>query len=183
MRKIVVSEMVTVDGFFAGPHGELDWHLVDGEFNEYAIDLLNAADTLLFGRVTYQLMAAYWPTPAAIKNDPVIAERMNNLSKIVFSKTLDNVPWNHSTLMTEIAPEEITKMKQHSGKDMVILGSAVIVSAFARLGLIDEYRFIVNPVVLGRGKTLFEDINARTKLRLVRTKTFSSGNVLLCYGA
>jgi dihydrofolate reductase len=181
MRKIIVSEMVTVDGFFAGPKGEIDWHVVDGEFNEYAIGMLNAADTLLFGRVTYQLMASYWPTPAAVTDDPLIAERMNNLQKFVFSKTQEKLDWNNSELLRDIVAEDIVKMKMQPGKDILIFGSGIIVSAFANLGLIDEYRLTENPVALGKGRTIFNDIRDRIKMKLLRTKNFSSGNVLLCY--
>jgi dihydrofolate reductase len=181
MRKIIVSEMVSVDGFFAGPNGEIDWHVVDAEFNEYAIAMLHAADTLVFGRVTYDLMAGYWPTPTATEDDPIVAERMNNLPKIVFSKTRDTLDWHNATLLHEIVPGEILNMKQQPGKDMVILGSGTIVSAFARLGLIDEYRFIVNPVALCSGKTLFKNVENRIKLKNIGAKRFHSGNVLLSY--
>jgi dihydrofolate reductase len=181
MRKIIVSEMLTVDGFFAGPKGEIDWHVVDAEFNEYAIDMLNAADTILFGRVTYEMMASYWPTARVTTDDPVVAERMNSLTKIVFSTTQEDLVWQNSTVMKNINAEEILKMKQEPGKDILILGSGTVVSAFARLGLIDEYRMIVNPVALGKGRTLFADVDNKIKLALLKTKTFGSGNVLLYY--
>lgn len=173
--------MVTLDGFFAGPNGEIDWHVVDAEFNEYAIAMLNAADTILFGRVTYDMMAAYWPGEKPVKNDPIVAERMNNLEKIVFSTTQEDLAWNNSTVMKTIDRAEIIKIKEQPGKDILILGSGTIVSAFAGLGLIDEYRLIVNPVALGKGKTLFAGVNNRVKLKLSKTKTFCSGNVLLYY--
>src|SRR5579864_1682729 len=99
MRKIIVSEMVTADGFFAGPNGEIDWHVVDHDFNEYAIAMLNTADLIIFGRVTYELMANYWPTSDAMKDDPIVAERMNNLEKIVFSKTEKKFAWKNSMWM------------------------------------------------------------------------------------
>jgi dihydrofolate reductase len=184
MRKVIVSMMVTLDGFFAGPNGEIDWHVVDEEFNAYASDLLDSVDTILFGRVTYQHMASYWPSPLAIRNDPIIAGKMNQLSKIVFSRTLDKVEWgnwNNARLVKENIAQEITAMKQKPGKDMVILGSGSIVSTFARLGLIDEYRIIVNPVVLGDGMPLFKGVHDRMHLKLVRTRPFRSGNVLLVY--
>lgn len=181
MRKIIFQMMITVDGFFEGPNKELDWHVVDEEFINYAIDLLNSVDTILFGRVTYQMMAAYWPTPAAIADDPIVAERMNNLPKIVFSPTLEKVEWQNSRLVTGNIAEIVAKLKQQPGKDMVIFGSSDLAVAFTKLGLIDEYRIIVNPVVLGSGKTLFKGFNDRLKLKLIETKTFSSGTVLLRY--
>ena len=181
MRKIIVSNLVTVDGYFAGSNGEIDWHLVDKEFNEYAAEMLNSVDTLLFGKTTYDLMAGFWPTKNAIAEPSVIAEAMNSLPKIVFSKTLSHADWNNTKVIKEIDPEEIKKMKQQPGKDMVILGSGTIVDQFTNLGLIDEYRLIVNPVILGKGKPLFKDIDHKIKLKLLKTKTFSSGNVLLYY--
>jgi len=177
--------MVTLDGFFEGPNKELDWQIVDGENKEYAIDLLSKVDALLFGRVTYQLMADYWPAaatnPSTSKSDLEIAHKMNNLPKIVFSKTLQEVRWNNSRLVKENIAEEISKMKQQPGKDMVIFGSGSIVSTFMQHGLIDEYRIIVNPIVLGNGNPLFKGINGKQNLKLLNTKVFDSGIVILFY--
>lgn len=184
MRHVIVSEMVTLDGFFAGLHGDIDWHTVDDEFNAYSDELLSSVDTLLFGRVTYELMASYWPTPSAIADDPIIADKMNTLPKIVFSKTLDKVEWgqwDNARLVKGDIVEEISRLKQQLGKDMVILGSGSIVSTLAPLGVIDEYRLIVNPVVLGNGKPLFAGLKDALDLKLLKTKTFRSGNVLLYY--
>jgi dihydrofolate reductase len=185
MRKVILSNMVTLDGFFEGPNKELDWHIVDEEFNEYAIDLLSNVDAILFGRLTYQLMADYWPAaatnPSTSKSDLEIADKMNNLPKIIFSKTLQRVEWNNSRLVKENIAEEILKMKQQPGKDMVIFGSGSIVSSFMQLGLIDEYRIIVNPVVLGNGKPLFKGVNDKHNLKLLKTRVFSSGIVILFY--
>lgn len=181
MRKLFVFNLVTLDGYFEGPNREIDWHNVDAEFNEYAIDMLNSVDALIFGRVTYELMASYWPTPDAIKSDPIVAEKMNTLPKIVFSRTLEKVEWNNTRLVKADIEEEIKKMKKQSGKDMALLGSGSILSLFARQGLIDEYRIMVNPVVLGDGKPLFKDIKDRLDLKLTKTRTFGNGNVLLYY--
>ena len=147
MRNVILSVQVSLDGFIARPNGALDWHLVDREVNEYAKDLLNSLDILVFGRVTYQLMADYWPT--ATTNDPVearIAERLNTLPKVVFSRTLKKVEWNNSRLARAGIDEEILKMKQQPGRDIGIGGTS-IVSALAPLGLIEEYRILVVPVV------------------------------------
>jgi dihydrofolate reductase len=185
MRKVILSNSVTLDGFFEGPNKELDWHIVDEEVKEYANDLLSNVDALLFGRVTYQLMADYWPAsatnPSTSKSDLEIADKMNNLPKIVFSKTLQQVEWNNSRLVKDNIGQEISKMKQQSGKDMVIFGSGSIVSTFMQHGLIDEYRIIVNPVVLGNGKPLFKGINDKQNLKLLNTKVFDSGIVILFY--
>ncbi len=181
MRKIIVSNYITLDGFFAGPNGEIDWFVWDDEMAKYSINLMNTVGTILLGRMTYQLFADYWPTPSAAEENPLIAPLMNDLPKIVFSRTLESVAWNNSRLIKENIAEEISKLKQQPGKDMVILGSGSIVSTLARLGLIDEYRLIVNPVILGNGKPLFKGINDRLNLKLLGTKAFSGGNVMLCY--
>ena len=123
-------------------------------------------------------MANYWPTAT---EEAIIAEKMNNLPKIVFSRTLGKIEWKNAKSVKEIIPEEISKMKQLPGKDMVILGSGSIVSALMQFGLIDEYRIIVNPFILGNGKPLFRGLKNRLNFKLLRTETFSSGNVLLSY--
>jgi dihydrofolate reductase len=179
LRKIIAQEMVSLDGFFAGPNGELDWFVWDEVLKDYSISTLSVVDTLLFGRVTYELMAGYWPS--ATEEDPVITKGMNSLQKIVFSKSLKSADWNNSRLVREVIPEEIMQLKQQSGKDMVIYGSGTLVSAFANLGLIDEYRFIVNPVVLGSGKPLFKGFKDRFNLKLLEARTLGSENVLLSY--
>jgi len=183
MRKIILSEMMSLDGFIAGPDDDLSWHRVDEEFNQYAIELLNSIDTILFGRVTYQLFENYWPAaalnPSTSKSDLEIAHKINDLTKIVFSRTLQNVSWKNSRLLKEVIPGEIQKMKRQPGKDMVIYGSGSIVSAFMQSGLIDDYRIFVNPVVLGSGKPLFKNIKNRINLRLSNTRIFNNGNVLL----
>ena len=186
MRKIIVSNYVSLDGFIAGPDGEIDWFVWDEEMAEYSRDLLSSIDTLLFGRVTYDVMAGYWLAASPPTEDPIIIDAMNNLPKIVFPRTLERADWKNTALVKQINKEEILKMKQSrqgQDKDMVIFGSGSLVSAFSRLGLIDEYQIIVNPVVLGRGKPLFKDIRERINLKLLKTKTFrSNGNVILYYG-
>ena len=163
MRKVILFDMATLDGFFAGPNGEIDWHRVDEEFNEFAIAQLDSADGLLFGRVTYQGMASYWPTDMARTDDPIVAGKMNTLPKIVFSRTLDKVEWNNTRLVKGNVEEEISKLKQQPGQDWLLFGSADLASTLTNLGLIDEYRVMVNPVVLGHGKPLFKDIKEKLK--------------------
>ncbi|MEP7200489.1 MAG: dihydrofolate reductase family protein [Chloroflexota bacterium] len=181
MRKVFLFNMVTLDGFFEGPNHEIDWHNTDEEFNEFAIQQLNELGTLLFGRVTYQLMESYWPTESARRDDPIVAEAMNTLPKVVFSRTLDSVEWNNSRLVKDNAAEAISKLKQQSGKDIAIFGSADLAASLIPTGVIDEYRLIVNPVVLGDGIPLFKRMKDRLTLKLVKTGTFRSGNVLLYY--
>jgi len=175
--------LVSADGYFEGPDRDITWHNVDEEFNEFAIQQLNTVDTLLFGRTTYEMMASYWPTPAAIAADPVVAGKMNSLSKIVFSKTLSKVEWQNTRLVKTDYVQEISKLKQQPGKDMIIFGSSDLAITFMEHNLIDEYRIMVNPVVLGSGKTLFSGIKNRFNFKLLRTKAFKSGNALLYYEA
>jgi len=181
MRKIIVSNYVSLDGFFAGPNGEIDWFVWDEETAEYVKEMLRSIDTLLFGRVTYELMAGYWPTASAPAEDPVIIHAMNNLPKIVFSRTLERVEWNNSRLVKDNLAEEVARLKQQPGKDLVIFGSGSIVSAFTLSGLIDDYRIFINPVVLGSGKPLFQGLKEKLKLNLLKSKTFQCGVVLLHY--
>ncbi len=181
MRQAFLFMMVTLDGFYAGPNGEIDWHNVGEEFNEFAIKQLDEIGTLLFGRVTFQLMASYWPTPAAQENDPIVAGKMNSLPKIVFSRTLEKVEWTNSRVVKENIAQEVTRLKQQPGKDLAIFGSSDLSVALIEQGLIDEFRIMVNPVVLGYGKHLFEGLNHRLNLKLLKTRTFNSGNVLFYY--
>jgi dihydrofolate reductase len=182
MRRLMVFNQVTLDGYFAGPNGDLSWaHSApdDAEWNAFVEENATAGGVLVFGRITYEMMASYWPTPDAIKSDPVVAKGMNSLPKVVFSRTLDKVSWNNTKLVRGELAAEVRKMKQEPGKDMVILGSGTIVSQLAQEGLIDEYQIIVNPVVLGKGRTMFDGIKNKLALKLTETRTFGNGNVLL----
>jgi dihydrofolate reductase len=178
MRKVIVSNVASLEGFFEGPNKDtLDWVVVDAEFLEYAGNLLRTVDTLLFGRTTYQYMAAYWPFAPADE----VADKMNNLLKVVFSKTLKKVDWNNSRLVTGDIQEEVSKLKSQPGKDMVIFGSATLASFLLQAGLVDEYRVILQPVLLGKGSPLFMGITERIQLKLISAKAFGSGVVLLSY--
>lgn len=181
MRKVFLFMMVTLDGFFEGPDHEIDWHNVDEEFNEFAIAQLNEIGTLLFGRVTYEVMASYWPTPMALEDDPDVAGKMNAMPKIVFSRTLDRADWSNSRLVKENIAEEISQLRQQPGRDLAIFGSANLAMSLLQMGLVDELRLMVNPVVLGKGRPLFEGIHEKLNLKLIKTRVFRSGNVLLCY--
>jgi dihydrofolate reductase len=179
MRKVIVSNLVTLDGFFEGPKGELDWFIVEEEFFDYVKEMFKTIDTILYGRKTYKLMEEYWP--AAEDNDPTITHFMNKLQKIVFSKTLGKAKWNNSKIIKENIAEEIHEMKKLPGKDMVIFGSGEIVSFLTNQGLIDEYRVILNPVILGEGNPMFKNINDKIKLNLFKSKKLKSGVMILYY--
>ncbi len=148
---------------------------------KYAAEQLKTKDAILLGRKTYQLFASYWPTPSAYEDNPILAPMLNDITKIVFSRTLDRAEWNNSRLIKENMAEEISKLKGQPGEDMVILGSGSIVSALTRLGLIDEYELMVSPVVLGRGRSQFEGLDGRLKMKLIKAETLSSGIVILGY--
>jgi len=179
MRKLFSFNMVTLDGFFEGPNHSIDWHNVDEEFNEFAVEQTSSLDMILFGRVTYQLMASYWPTPAAIADDPMIAGLMNRLPKIVFSRTLERADWENTRLVKEGAEEEIRELKRQPGKDIAIFGSANLIATL--MDVIDEHRVLVNPILLRAGTPLFKPEGEPLKLKLVNTRLFSSGNILLSY--
>lgn len=179
MRKLIVSNLVTLDGFFEGLNGELDWFMVNEEFFEYVRDMFKTVDTIVFGRKTYQHMESYWPT--AEDNDPTITHNMNKLPKIVFSKSLDKVVWNNSILIKENITDEILAMKKQLGKDMVIFGSGEIVSQLAQAGLVDEFRIILNPVILGKGNLMFTNISEMIKLKFIKMKKLKSGVIILYY--
>ena len=181
MRKLFAFNMDTLDGFFEGPNHDINWHNADEEFNEFAIEQTSTFGALLFGRVTYELMASYWPTPTALTNDPIVANQMNTLPKVVFSRTLQKAEWNNTRLVKDHIAEEILTMKQQAGKDLALFGSANLLSTLMQLDLIDEHWIMVNPVVLGSGTPLFKGVNHPIKLKLLKTRSFRSGNVLLYY--
>ena len=183
MRKLSVFNLVTVDGYISGPGCDISWHRVDKEFQKFAEKNSNSGNTLLFGRVTYEMMASYWPSPDALKNDPVIAQGMNRSPKIVFSRTLKRADWANTRLVKGDPLAEVRKLKKQSGKGLTILGSASIVAQLAEAGLIDEYQLLLNPVILGKGRTMFEGVEGKPTLKLASTRTFRNGNVLLCYAA
>jgi dihydrofolate reductase len=180
MSKVILFNMVSLDGFFETLNGDIDWHTVDEEFNDFAANQLDSAEGLIFGRVTYQLMESYWPTPGAVADDPLIAEKMNALPKLVVSRSLEKAAWNNSRLVKDIAGE-IRQLKQQPGRDWLIFGSASLAAGLIAGNLIDEFRIMVAPVVLGKGRTLFEDLHPPLSLKLLSTRTFGNGNVLLVY--
>ena len=179
MRKIIVLEMISLDGFFETKNKEPDWHIRGEDFLEYSRELLNSVDVILFGRITYQMMEAFWPN--ATEENAAITHKMNHLNKIVFTKTLKKVTWNNSEIAKESLEEEVLKLKKQRGKDIVIFGSGSIVNELTELDLIDEYRFVIIPVVLGKGNTLFKGLEDGIKMKLLKAKMLDSGVVILCY--
>ncbi|HMF82448.1 MAG TPA: dihydrofolate reductase family protein [Acidimicrobiia bacterium] len=181
MRKLLSFMVVTLDGYYEGPDGEFDWPNVDDEFNEFAISQMNDIDTLLFGRNTYEGMASYWPTPEAKEDDPAITDRMNTIPKVVFSSTLDRAEWQNTELVTGDVAETIAALKQQPGRDLALFGSPTLTASLIEEGLVDELRVMVQPILLGAGKSLFAALSRRVPVELQRTTIFHSGNVLLVY--
>jgi dihydrofolate reductase len=177
MRRLIVSNLMSLDGFFEGPNHEFNWFIPDEEFFDYAKELLRSADAILFGRKTYEHIAAYWPW--APRDE--ITDTMNTLPKLVVSSTLQKTEWNNSTLVHGNIAGEIGKLKEKPGKNVVILGSAMLAASLLQEGLIDEYRVIVVPILLGRGHTLFPNIKQELALKLKETKPLHSGVVVLYY--
>jgi dihydrofolate reductase len=184
VRRLIVFNNVSLDGYFVDGNGEMRWaHRAepDAEWNAFVAGNASGGGVLLFGRVTYQLMAGYWPTPLAVKNDPRVAEGMNNLQKVVFSRTLDKVSWKNTKLVKGELVAEVRKMKAEPGEGMAILGSGSIVSQLAQAGLIDEFQIALIPVVLGKGRTMFDGIREKLALQLTKTRAFGNGTVVLWY--
>jgi len=181
MRRLSAFVFVTLDGYFSGPGGDISWHRHGAEEGEYSAESLRSGNTLLFGRVTYQLMASYWPTPLAKQNDPIVARGMNDAEKVVFSRTLAKADWAGTTLVKGSLEEEVRKLKKSSGKEMTLLGSGSILTQLVRHGLVDEVQIMVDPVVLGTGTSLFAGIGRKLDLKLTSTRTFKSGVVLHGY--
>jgi dihydrofolate reductase len=184
MQKLIVFNQVSLDGYIADANGDMRWahkDRQDAEWNAFVGGNARGGGTLLFGRVTYDLMNSYWPTPMAMKNDPVVAQRMNNLPKVVFSRTLEKASWSNTRLVKDDLVGEARTMKNEPGEGMAILGSGSIVAQLAQEGLIDEYQIVVNPIALGSGKTMFAGIREKLMLKLTQTRPFANGNVLLRY--
>lgn len=179
-KKIIMFNMMTLNGYFEGQNKwDLGWHTVDAEFNDFAIKQLESIDYMIFGRATYEGMAGFWSSDEAKKNDPVVASLMNKTPKVVFSKTLSKADWEHTTLLKGDLPEEIVKLKKQSNKNIILMGSANLSTELMKLGLIDEYRIMINPIILGKGTLLFRGVEQ--KLELISTRKFKSGNVLMIY--
>jgi len=183
MGKLTVFNHVSLDGYFTDAKGDMSWAYegVDEEFSAFTSENARSGGggIMLFGKVTYDLMAAYWPTPAAEKAMPDVARKMNSSPKVVFSRSMDRAVWSNTKFVKGDVASEVWKMKNES--DMIIFGSGTIVSPLAEAGLIDEYDFIVNPVILGKGRTLFEGMSKKLKLKLTKSRVFKNGKAHLCY--
>ncbi|MEK3715360.1 dihydrofolate reductase family protein [Paenibacillus sp. FSL R7-0333] len=187
MRKLVLFLHASLDGFVEGPNGPMDisWVAYDADLESHARGILSTADTVIWGRGTYQMMHSYWPSvpadPSASQHERDHAEWIEKTAKVVFSTTLENVEWNNSRLVKEDVEEEIQRLKEQPGEDIVILGSPRFAHTLMQLGLIDEYIITVSPVLIGSGLPLFQGIQEKTNLKLIENKTFDSGAIGLVY--
>ncbi|MDN3015702.1 dihydrofolate reductase family protein [Paenibacillus sp. BSR1-1] len=187
MRKLVLFLHASLDGFVEGPNGEMDigWVSYDADLEKHAREILSTADTVIWGRETYQMMHSYWTAvpsdPSASHHELNHAEWIEKTPKIVFSTTLEKVEWNNSRLVKEDVEKEIKNLKQQQGKDMVILGSPRLAHYLMQLGLIDEYKITVSPVLIGSGLPLFQGLQEKVNLKLIENKTFESGAIALVY--
>jgi dihydrofolate reductase len=182
MPRLVVYNSVSLDGYFTDSNGDMSWaHKSDPEWQAFVSENASGGGQLLFGRVTYDLMASFWPTRLAAQSNPIVVERMNGLRKFVFSTTLEKVTWNNTTLLKGDLAAEVRKLKQQPGPNIVIMGSGSIVAQLADAGLIDEYQIVLNPLVVGNGRTLFEGVKNKLPMKLAKSRAFGNGNIVLCY--
>ncbi|UOF00115.1 dihydrofolate reductase family protein [Bdellovibrio reynosensis] len=184
MRKVSAFNSISLDGYFTDKNSDMSWaHCAppDEDFDNFVKGNAGGGGTLLFGRKTFQMMESFWPTEEAKKMMPEIADGMNRMEKIVFSKTLSDVTWNNSRLVKGDLVEEVRKLKNQDGIDITILGSGSIISQLSEAGLIDDYSVVVIPVVLGSGRTQFEGLQKILNLKLTNSRTFKNGNVFLSY--
>lgn len=194
MRRIVIFNQLSADGFFAAADGALDWVTPDEQFDEEAAASSDDTDTMLFGRKTYQMFESFWPDAVkqaeapdphapgrASKAIQRIARSINEAEKIVFSRTLSQVTWKGSRLVKEFDPAEIQRLKRAPGKTIMVFGSGSIVERLLEHGLVDELMLSVSPVILGSGRTMLGSLAKRTRLKLLEAKPYASGNVILRY--
>lgn len=183
MRKLIIDSIISLDGYYTDPNNSIDWFDFDEKEQEWSKEINRRVDTIIYGRRTYEEFSAFWPTPQPEKIgfDPLLIRQLRELPKIVFSRSLSSAPWNPSTIVRENPDEAISKMKKESGKDIVVVGSGSVVTSLVRAGLVDEYRIRVRPIILGAGKPLFSDSNARHPLRLVSSQQFDNGVIGLHY--
>ena len=184
MRKLSCFLSVSLDGYFVDRHGQMDWAKVgtdDKEFADFSASNARGESDLVFGRVTYDMMSRFWPSPQAKELFPEVAEGMHKAHKFVFSRTLDKPDWNHTKLVKGELVPEMRRMKEEDGNPLVILGSGSLVAQLAPHRLIDEYQMVMVPVALGAGRTIFDGLKENLSLKLFKSRTFLNGRVLLSY--
>lgn len=184
MRKLSVFNNESLDGYFTGPNGDLTWAYQGGddpEFNAFVGKNASGGGALLFGRVTYEMMVNYWPTPMAMEQNPTVAKGMNSMQKYVISRTLDKATWQNTKLLKGDLVTEVRNLKNEDGPGIAILGSGSLVVPLAEAGLIDEFQVVINPVALGKGRSMFTGLDMTLQLKLTESKSFKNGKVFLRY--
>jgi dihydrofolate reductase len=181
MKKLSAFNFISLNGYYKGGNNDISWHHHGGEEERFSEQMLSLNNILLFGRVTYELMAGFWPSPMAKEQSPLVAEGMNKAEKIVFSRTLKQANWQHTSIIKDNIIEEVRKLKKSSKKDLTILGSGSIVSVLVDAGLIDEFGIMLDPVVLAKGSTVFPGIKKNIELELISSSVLKSGVLLLSY--
>ena len=181
MRKLNSFTFLSLNGYYKGENEDTSWHSHGEEEGKYSEQSLSADNILLFGRTTYEMMSNFWPTPMAAEMFPAVAAGMNKAQKIVFSNTLKTTEWNNTSIMSGDIVEQTRQLKSSKGNDLTILGSGSIVSQFSDAGLIDIYQIMIDPVALSSGTSLFEGMTKQVDLKLIDSKIFKSGVVLLTY--
>lgn len=181
MRKLSSFTFITLNGFYKGMNEDINWHKHGTEEAAFSAENLKTGNALLFGRVTYEMMAAFWPSPVAAENFPVVAEGMNKAEKYVFSKNLQQAKWNNTRIIHKNIIEKVKALKQSDGSNLTLLGSGKILTQFAEANIVDEYLLMIDPVAIGQGVTLFDKIIKFPDLTLKATRVFKSGTILLTY--
>ncbi len=183
MRKVILDSIISLDGYYTSPKNEIDWFDFNKEEVDWSKEILRRADTMLYGRVTYEEFRTFWPKASATPDgfDPEIIGQLNGHLKVVFSGTLAEVPWQPAVLVREDPADAVARLKQEPGRDMVVVGSGTVASALVRSGLVDEYRIRIRPIILGAGKPIFVDPGARHPLELVSARTLRNGVMALHY--
>lgn len=181
MARLTMFNLITLDGFYKGANEDISWHNFSMDEQEMSDQMSNQGNTLVFGRVTYEMMKSYWTSNEALKNDPVTTKGMNASPKIVFSKTLTSADWQNSQLISGDLINEMQRLKQENKTDMCILGSGQLVAQLSEAGLIDDYSILLNPLAIGTGTPLFKGLAHKMNLKLKSCKPMKSGNVLLNY--
>lgn len=182
MPQLKVFIQQSLDGYFTDAHGDMSWaHKHDEEWSAFAADNASGGGALLFGRITYQMMASFWPTDAGRATNAQVAEHMGKTRKYVCSRTLREAPWQNTTVLNGELATEIARLKREPGPDLTTLGSGNLVAQLSQAGLVDVYQVVLNPIALGKGRTIFDGLERRLNLKLARTRSFKNGNVVLWY--
>jgi dihydrofolate reductase len=183
MKKLTVFNFITLNGFYKDSDNGIGWHNHDRDGDDHAADAMRTKSTLLFGRITYDMMASFWPTPMAMEQMPDVAKGMNKASKIVLSRTLKkaDIGWSNTKVINGNLVDAVKKLKKESSHDLTILGSGSIVTQLADAKLIDGYQIMIDPLALGSGTPIFQNMKGELELKLIKSKVFKSGVVMLDY--